>query len=346
MQPIRILSIDGGGIRGLIPALILAEIEKRTNQPIAELFDIMAGTSTGGILALGLNIPATPDTQQPKFTAQALADLYQKRGGEIFEQSLWEKMKSLLDNGFDHGPIERIIQEYFGEVELRDALQQVIVTAYDIERRCTYYFNSELAKNKPEENFLMRAVARATSAAPTYFEPTQLTNEEVFSLIDGGVFANNPSMLAYIEAKKQHDQHKMLMAANEPRSRQLSTAHVDARHIEENFIMLSLGTGSSRKPYTYDKAKAWGLVEWVRPIIDILMQGTAETVDYQMKHLLPPRLGGGRRYYRLSTTIAADHADMTNASSENLEALAIYAEQIIAQESEAIDELCEQLVNS
>jgi patatin-like phospholipase/acyl hydrolase len=342
MKPIRILSIDGGGIRGLIPALVLTEIEKRTGKPAADLFDIFAGTSTGGIIALGLNIP-DPTTGKPKFSAAELADLYQRRGEDIFQQSLWDKVMSLLDNGYDHGPLEEIVESYFGDVELRDALKEVIITAYDIERRCTYYFKSELAKQDAAENCLMREVARATSAAPTYFEPTQLTKAETFSLIDGGVFANNPSMLAYIAAKQRHDFAQML-AADGPRSRQLSTAPVEARKVDENFIMLSLGTGSSMRPYTYESAKAWGLVQWVRPIIDILMQGTAETVDYQMKHLLPPRLDGSQRYYRLTAKIATDHADMTNASEENLSALASYAGQIIRDHSEEIDELCAQLV--
>jgi patatin-like phospholipase/acyl hydrolase len=341
MKPLRILSIDGGGIRGLIPALVLTEIEDRTGKPIAELFDIFAGTSTGGLLALGLNIPV-PGTTTPKFSAADLAGLYQKRGGEIFQQSLWDKVMSLLDNGYDHTPLEEIVESYFGDVELRDALKEVIITAYDIERRCTYYFKSELAKKDEAENFLMRKVARATSAAPTYFEPTQLTKGETFSLIDGGVFANNPAMLAYIAAKQRHDVARML-AADGPRSRQLSTAPVEARRVEENFVMLSLGTGSSMRAYPYRRAKAWGLVEWVRPIIDILMQGTAETVDYQMKHLLPPRLDGSQRYYRLTAKIATEHADMTNASTENLSALATYASQIIRDRDQEIDELCAQL---
>ena len=79
---VKILSIDGGGIRGIIPAIVLAEIERRTGRPTAQLFDLVAGTSTGGILALGLTIPKT--TGAPLYTARSLAEMYEREGSRIF----------------------------------------------------------------------------------------------------------------------------------------------------------------------------------------------------------------------------------------------------------------------
>ncbi len=344
MKPIHILSIDGGGIRGVLPAAILTEIENRTGKRICELFDIIAGTSTGGILAVGLTVPGE-DGKTPKFTAEELGALYDKEGGKIFEQSFLQKVGSIGDNAFGHKNIEALLKEYFGDAKLSDALTQVIVTSYEIEKRKTFYFNSRLAKESASEDFLVREVARATSAAPTYFEPTKvgpLGNQ--FALVDGGVYANNPSMLAYVEAKTQYDLAKAAKPKPRGRVRQIGSAPVAARSVEEPFMMLSLGTGSSQKPYLYDDAKDWGLVGWVRPIVDILMQGVSETVDFQMRCLLPPRVEDNtRRYYRLSTKLQPEHGDMSDASPEMISALKEYAAGIIRQEDKAIDELCAQL---
>ena len=341
MRPIHILSIDGGGIRGVLPAAILTEIEKRTGIPICALFDLISGTSTGGILAVGLTVPAE-DGKGPKFTASELGALYDEKGEEIFDQSFFQKIGSIGDNAFGHENIERLLKEFFGDAMLSDALTQVIITAYEIEKRKTFYFNSDLAKKDKSEDFLIREVARATSAAPTYFEPTRvgpLGNQ--FSLVDGGVFANNPSMLAYVEAKTYYEQMKNKKKST--RTRQVSSAKVEAMTVEEPFVMVSLGTGSSMKPYNYNDAKDWGLVGWVRPIVDILMQGVSETVDFQMRRLLPPRLDGTQRYYRFSTKLQAEHGDMSDASPEMIAALKEYAAGIIRQEDKAIDELCAQL---
>jgi patatin-like phospholipase/acyl hydrolase len=341
MTQYNLLSVDGGGIRGLIPALVLAEIEKRTQQATADLFDIISGTSTGGIIAVGLTVP-NPETGRPLFTAKELAGLYLERGKDIFEQSLLQKIGSVRDNAFGHQNLESILQEFFGESELKDALTQVIVTAYDIENRHTFYFNSQRARQDDKENFRVWEVCRSTSAAPTYFEPKQVNyGGELIAVVDGGVFANNPAMLAYIEAKRRFDEQR----ASQPviTAREASDVAVAARKIEEPFVMLSLGTGSSRKPYPYDKAKDWGLVGWVRPIVDILMQGTSETVHFQMKQLLPPKLNGQNRYYRLDTQLAPEHSDMSDPSEKMLEALSNYAREIIRQHDQQIDELCAQL---
>jgi patatin-like phospholipase/acyl hydrolase len=91
---IKVLSIDGGGIRGIIPAIILSKIEELTKTPICKLFDIIAGTSTGGILALALSMPSESDNNIPEYSASDLVNLYSKRGNEIFESNIFQKIKS------------------------------------------------------------------------------------------------------------------------------------------------------------------------------------------------------------------------------------------------------------
>ena len=174
---IKILSIDGGGIRGIIPALVLYEIEKRTGQPIAKLFDLIAGTSTGGILALGLVKPNKNGT--PQYSAKNLEELYENEGKTIFSSTICHKIKSLdglLDEKYPSSRIESVLKKYFGDTHLSEALTNIIVPSYEIEQRTPWFFKSFNAKdtNKKNEDFLMRQVARATSAAPTYFEPCKI----------------------------------------------------------------------------------------------------------------------------------------------------------------------------
>jgi uncharacterized protein len=239
---IRILSMDGGGIRGIIPARLLQRIEDGTGKPASELFHLIAGTSTGGILGCGLA------RGKP---AREIAQLYADRGGEIFHRSLWDKVTTIdgLSNpDYDAGPLEAILAQVLGDAWLSDVRgADLLVPSYAIQLpheqpgdglgllvpRAPYFFKSWKANgsnidpgDKPAElDFRLRDIARATSAAPTYFPPALIRSRagEQFGMIDGGVFANNPSMCALVSAYRLFPEAK-------------------------NFIVVSLGTGSLERP--------------------------------------------------------------------------------------------------
>ena len=137
----KILSLDGGGIRGLIPARILEEIETQTKQPVHKLFDLISGTSTGGILAVGLTTPRTRAGAGP-CTAKEMVDLYAERGNEIFSRSFWKSVTSLGDEKYDAAPLERILHDMLGDAELKDTVRDIVVTSYDIEARKPYLFKT------------------------------------------------------------------------------------------------------------------------------------------------------------------------------------------------------------
>ncbi len=318
---IKVLAIDGGGIRGIIPALVLAEIEQRTGKGTAELFDLIAGTSTGGILALGLSKPGRDG--RPQYTAQDLVKLYETEGKRIFSRSLWHRIRALgnlLDEKYPSKGIETVLREYFGEARLGDALAEVIITSYDIERRNPFFFKSRRAQEKGY-NFLMRDVARATSAAPTYFEALQLFDlenpSEYYPLVDGGIFANNPTMCGYVEAKR-------------------------TRERKTDFLVVSLGTGLYTRPLLYKKAKDWGLAEWAVPILDVVFDGVSDTVDYQMRQLLPAE-SGVQRYYRFQAKLDEKNDKMDDTDPDNLRELVLLAEGIIRDQQEELKSLCKQL---
>jgi uncharacterized protein len=318
----KVLSIDGGGIRGIIPAMVLAEIEERTGKAASELFDLVAGTSTGGILALGLTKPG-PDGK-PQYGAGTLIELYETEGKNIFSIPVWHRVRSaggVAEEKYPVTGIEGVARRYFDNARLADALAEVLITAYEIERRGPWFFKRRKARD-PNEGFdpLMRDVARATSAAPTYFEPLRLRVGSLGNraFIDGGVHSNNPAMCAYVEARKIHPE-------------------------ENDFLVVSLGTGELTRNMPYEEVRGWGLALWAQPILNVVFDGVADTVDYQLRELLSTEEDDARRYYRFQTVLDVGKDDMDDASATNIQALKEKAREIIDENDRALDSLCAQL---
>lgn len=320
---LKILSIDGGGIRGIIPAVVLAEIEKRTARPVATLFDLVAGTSTGGILALGLTVPKVPGSLP--FSARKLTDLYACEGNRIFSRSLLRKLftfDNLTWKKYSSTGIEEVLEAYFGNSRLRDAVTDVLITSYEIERRFPFFFKSRSARIRPDYDFLARDIARATSAAPTYFEPMKIltgTIEHHYTLVDGGVFANNPAACALVEARSAHPE-----------------AHC--------YLMVSLGTGSLMRTLPLGIAKYWGTIRWAKPLLDIVFDGVSSTVDHQMRQLMPCTPAAHQLYYRFQVELNGHNGAMDDASPENITALKALTYDLIERNSAEIDDLCEKLL--
>jgi len=318
---IRILSIDGGGIRGIIPALVLARIEKLTGRPIATLFDLVAGTSTGGILALGLTIPKRPG--RPLYAAQEFVQMFEREGPRIFSRSLlraFTTSDSLTWKKYSSRGIEQVLAEYFGDSRLRDAVTDVLVPSYEIARRFPFFFKSSNARRRPDYDFPARDIARATSAAPSYFEPMRIptgTDREHYTLIDGGVFANNPAACALVEAQ--------------------STQRSSSGFRPNGFLMVSLGTGSLMRKLPLGFARYWGAVLWAKPLLNAIFDGASSTVDYQLRRLLPTG------YYRFQAALDGHTQALDNASRSNMTALKILANNLIEEKSADLDALCGQL---
>ena len=320
----KVLSIDGGGIRGIIPAMVLAEIEERTGKPIYETFDLIAGTSTGGILALGLAMPG--DGGKPRYTARELIELYEEEGSSIFSGRAGT-IRNLFEERYPSAGVEEVLERYFGEARLKDALTTVFVTGYEIQLRAPFFFRSERAKVDADYDFPMRQVARATSAAPTYFEPAKVEAKgpvDYYALVDGGVFANNPAMCAYVEATG------------------ILKERGSAPSDEPTVLMVSLGTGQFTDRLRYEEAAGWGLMQWARPLIDVVFDGVSDTVDFQLKQLLPRGDDGLRRYYRFQTELVEVSDAMDDVTPENMRDLKLLAQTMIDSEEERLSELCQR----
>jgi len=302
-----ILSIDGGGIRGIIPALVLAEIERRLQKPVCELFELVVGTSTGGILALGLALPGDDGT--PEYSAAALAGLYENHGRDIFARSKVQHVTNfagIIDELYDKEGIESVLQKYFRDVRMGDSLCRVMTTAYDTFNRETVFMKSW---HTTWETVPCAKAARATSAAPTYFEALKLEAGDLERcLVDGGIFINNPAVSAWAEMRNEH-------------------AH-------EELLLLSLGTGELERRYPHADVKDWGRLQWILPLINCMMDGQSDAAHYQMQRM------PNTQYRRLQTNLDMGYDDMDNASKTNIEALKHKAQKLIREKSGELDDIC------
>ena len=142
----KLLAIDGGGIRGIIPALVLQAIEERTGRRIAELFDLIAGSSTGGIIAAGLTLPDDDDGGgRARYNARDLIGLYEAEGPHIFDRSLLKRITSidgLIDERYDSKGLDAALDAYLGRATLSEVVTDVLITAYEIENRFAFFFRS------------------------------------------------------------------------------------------------------------------------------------------------------------------------------------------------------------
>lgn len=258
----KILSLDGGGLRGLITARMLQRLN--AEPAIAgwlDKVDLIAGTSTGGILALGLAAGKTP---------QQIADLYKIKGPDIFDDSLLDDVLDLgrtIGAEYSSKTLKKELRSIFGNTTLAQLGKKVVIPTFDLDNEATGR-NERTWKPKIFHNFsgadtdgefLAADIALYTSSAPTYFPSAD-------GYIDGGVFANNPSVVALVQA---------ISRRNKPAER----ARID------DVVLLSVGTGKTLN-YIKGKSLDWGYAQWVKPLMNILMDGVAGIADYQSSQLL------------------------------------------------------------
>ncbi|WP_353272774.1 patatin-like phospholipase family protein [Wolbachia endosymbiont (group A) of Urophora cardui] len=292
-----ILSVDGGGIRGIIPAIVLAEIEYRTKKPISQMFDLMVGTSTGGIIVAGLC--------NKQYSALDLVDLYQKDGPHIFKSSFFRRSIFSWLNCAQYSckNIECVLNRYFGDSTLADATNNLMLTSYDIKNNYPFFFKSW----REDRNFIkLKDALRSTTAAPTYFAPKYLKiNQKEMVLVDGGVFANNPAACAYASGKRLFP--------------------------NDDILLLSIGTGRTDRSIEYANSRRFGKIGWIKPLLNVMFASGLDCVNYQMNQVI------GNRYVRIQSQLKLASADMDNITSKNIKSLQQEANVMIEDNQELMD---------
>lgn len=262
----RVLAIDGGGIRGLLPASLLVALEQREGKPAGSQFDLLAGTSTGGIIAAGL-AAGTP--------AKDILWLYQEHGPAIFQRRWLYLLDPFIHARYSAAALESALKRVLGARRLGapDLKAELLVPTYAVQlpfpidldgdgvEECasSFFFKSWKAREKPLYDFELWRVARATSAAPTFFPAAKISNVlgNLFIMVDGGVFANNPALCAWAAAKQLWP--------------------------GEAIQVVSLGTGTRVRAV---EAGNWGSGPWLRHIFSVFMDGSADSVSYVCREIL------------------------------------------------------------
>ena len=260
----HILALDGGGMRGVFTAAVLTEIESFLGSPITDHVDLLAGTSTGGIIALGL---------AAGHSAEEMLAFYKDHGAGIFSRP--RRLTRLFRPKYRREPLDRVLKQEFGEMTMNDLQHDVCITAHELVQGTT-----RVVKNDHHADLhwggdrLVWKVAAATAAAPTYFAPVQLDEQD--SHIDGGVWANNPALVGLIEAVSYYD-----------------------RDLKE-IALLSVGTTSATlRVENHSRGERMGAVAWGKRVLQLLQGSTSMASHKQVEVLLGPE-----RYLRLDDELA------------------------------------------
>jgi uncharacterized protein len=272
----QILSLDGGGLKGLFQASFLAGWEEAKGCSVTKYFDLITGTSTGGIIALGLGMG---------FSAKQLLDFYITEARSIFPPSVLSGLKHYLTTKYDAGGLETALKKYFQNRKLWESKVPLVIPAFYPKLNDVYLFKTPHHKRLQNDYREQVAdIARATSAAPSYFSPYEAENG--VQLVDGGVWANNPVMIGVAEAMGYFEIPQSSVAA------------------------LRIGTTTDAISLNGHRDSG-GLITMAKAAIDFMMRGQELSASNMAKHLL-----GKDRYHEVNITVAPGDFALDRLSTE------------------------------
>ncbi|KAA8537728.1 hypothetical protein F0562_027282 [Nyssa sinensis] len=344
---ITVLSIDGGGIRGIIPGTILSFLESELQKldgedaRIADYFDVIAGTSTGGLVTAMLTAPN--EKNRPLFAAKDINNFYLENCAKIFPQlncpfpHVTKIIKALSGPKYDGKYLHSLVKEKLGNIRLHQTLTNVAIPTFDIKRLQPTIFSTYEVKNKPSLDALLSDICIATSAAPTYLPAHYFETKDSagkvreFNLIDGGVAANNPTLVAIGEVTKQ-------ITRRNPDFFPIKKMDYD------RLLVISLGTGSSKTEEKYDanEAAKWGMLGWLTsggstPLVDVFTQSSADMVDFHLSVVFQA-LHSENNYLRIQDdTLNGTLSSVDIATKENLEDLVKVGEGLLKKPASRVN---------
>jgi patatin-like phospholipase/acyl hydrolase len=281
----QILALDGGGLRGIFSAAILAALEEDLQISVADHFDLIAGTSTGGVIALGLGLGLRP---------RQIVEFYAELGGRVFRDRMrLASARHVLRAKYPPGPLRAALTSVFEERTFGESTKRLVITSYNLGADDVYLFRTA-HHPRLRRDWRERAVdvAMATSAAPTYLPGFPLAGTR---LIDGGVWANNPAMVAVVEA--------------------VGTCGVSLRDLR----VFSLGTTVEVR-HRSRRLDRGGLLPWARVAVDVILRAQSISANNQVYHLLPPD-----RLLRLNPVVPVDVFALDKADAADLIGVASHA---------------------
>ncbi|XP_055834003.1 patatin-like protein 2 isoform X1 [Solanum dulcamara] len=337
---ITVLSIDGGGIRGIIPATILSFLESQLQEldgkdaRLADYFDIIAGTSTGGLVTAMLTTP--DENNRPLYAAKDITPFYLENCPKIFPQKkcglfapIGNIVQTLIGPKYDGKYLHEVIKEKLKDTRLSNTITNVVIPTFDIKKLQPTIFSTYETKRSACYDAKLSDVCISTSAAPTYLPAHSFKvedgkgNVKEHHLIDGGVAANNPGLIAISEVSKE-------ILKNNPDFYPIKP--MDYRR----FLVISLGTGAAKCEQKYNSSMAakWGIVEWLfhkgsTPLVEVFTQSSADMVDYH-NSVVFQALRSEDSYLRIQEDeLSGTEASVDVATKENLERLVEIGENLL-----------------
>ncbi|KAL8535807.1 hypothetical protein ACS0TY_011445 [Phlomoides rotata] len=336
---ITVLSIDGGGIKGVIPAVILDFLESQLQEVdgedarIADYFDLIAGTSTGGLVTAMLTAP--DENNRPIYSGKGIKPFYLENCPKIFPQTrslmfpFGKMLKSLFGPLYDGKHLHGVLRDELEHRRLSEAITNVIIPAFDIKRLQPVIFSTYEAKRSALLDAKFSDICISTSAAPIFLPGHEFItkdengNEREYHLIDGGVAANNPTLLAITELIKQMFDSNVDFFRTRP---------IDYPRI----LTISIGTGAAKieKRYDIKRASKWGIFGWLfnggtNPLLEILSQASSDMVDIHMS-LLFQALNSEHNYLRIQDDeLNGLENSVDIATKENLDRLVAIGERLL-----------------
>ncbi|XP_022741794.1 patatin-like protein 3 [Durio zibethinus] len=323
---VTVLSIDGGGIRGIIPGTLLAFLESKLqeldgpNARITDYFDIVAGTSTGGLVATMLTAPSKENRRQPMYEAKDINKFYLEHSPKIFPQD--SNNPSTAGPKYDGIYLRSLINQLLGDITIKQTLTDVVIPTFDIKLLQPVIFSTNDAKVNAWKNARLADACIGTSAAPTllpaYYFETKDSNEKIhtFNLIDGAVAANNPTLIAISHVWME------IMKKN--------ADFIDIEPMDsKRMLVLSLGTGTAHMDapkYDAVTANNWSMSDWIfrngnTPLLDSCWHASSDMVDFHVSALFQCSRCN-ENYLRIQDdTLTGDASTADVATEENLQKL-------------------------
>lgn len=318
-KTLKVLVIDGGGVAGIVSARVLAEFEQRSGKPISKLFDLVVGNSSGGLISLLLNTPN--ELQQPKYRAVDIVNLYKERSKDIFYSSIFRKIYTgfgLWKPKYERYMYDNILEELFGDTRMSQLIIPTGVISYNLNIGLPSIWSRDSARKNVYKDLLVKDIAAATSAAPTYFAPKILVdmNNKIEYHVDGAVYDNNPESAA------------ILMAFE-----------LDDRLAREDVILLSLGTIGNHLTGKTTTLSTAGIFGWLITgnLIDVMVNaiGYWETIAITFPNSC-----------RIQLSLDEGMKGVDNASDDNIESLLKLTDNYIIDNSALIDHILNILTSS
>lgn len=334
----RILSLSGGGVKGIAELVVLTEIEERTGKSITELFPIITGTSVGGLIAGLLSIPKEAGSSEAKYSAKQALEIFKEAAPQIFPDEYFSGFKQVFTHKYSQKPLEKILDDHLGGMRLSEATSRLMIPVTNLNtdgREIEVFDSHNLFGDSGHSDPSLKDVLLATTAAPTYFK--HVTNKEhikgydnqeevLYAYADGGLGANRPAYEALKILKSGHSREE------------------NAKILDDTMVLSLNFDNDHESSSSIPKIGFDGVIGWLikGKIVSRLIQSSEDSSTAEVRLDLP----GENEFVEVKLPITKETSSLDNAKVKNIAALEKVGSQYIREHEQQIQKLCDNLLHS